>query len=197
LLKEKSGIEGFMFTAEPTEGETGKFLRKMLSGAVKLEASTAAYLFAADRNEHIYGRIQSQGHNLTSGIMEACKSGKTVVSDRYIFSSLAYQGISCSDDLPYELNLRFPLPQLLFYFDIDPAISLKRIKNRDTKEIYEEEGFLKQVVKGYKAAIERLSRQETDMEVVTLDATRSMSDLSEQIWKKISTVCTAPNPGFA
>jgi dTMP kinase len=184
-LRKKPEAAGFLFTAEPTGGETGRFLRKMLKGDVKLEASTAAYLFAADRNEHIYGRIRSEERVLESGIQKACESGTVVVSDRYLFSSLAYQGISCPGDLPWKLNEGFPLPRLLFYFDIDPSASLARITGRETREIYEEEGFLRQVKEGYKDAISRLSRQEPEMKVVWLDATKSVTELAEVIWEEI------------
>ncbi len=170
-LRKRQEAGSVLFTADPTGGETGRFLRRMLKGDVKLEASTAAYLFAADRNEHLYGRIRSEGRQLESGIQEACESGTVVVSDRYLFSSLAYQGISCPGDLPYKLNEGFPLPRLLFYFDIDPASSLARITGRETKEIYEEEGFLRQVKEGYQKAISNLTAREPELKVCWLDVT--------------------------
>ncbi len=185
-LKKRPKTEQFLFTAEPSSGETGKFLRRMLKGDIGLENSTAAYLFAADRNEHITGKLRCEGQTLISGIKEACLSGKTVVSDRYLFSSLAYQSISCPKELPYILNSTFPLPQLLFYFDIDPSISLERIKGRDTKEIYEKEDFLRKAAAEYKKAVARMSLQEKEMKVVTLDATNDIEELSEKIWSEIS-----------
>lgn len=184
-LKKRPETAQFLFTAEPTKGETGRFLRRMLKGDVKLESSTAAYLFAADRNEHIYGKLNATGPDLTYGVAEACRKGTTVVCDRYLFSSLAYQGASCPEGLPLHLNAGFPLPELLFYFDIDPAESLSRIGNRETKEIYEEEGFLRQVVEGYTAAIGKLAIQEPAMKVVHLDARKGVAELSEEIWDSI------------
>ncbi len=184
-LKNRPGASDFLFTAEPTKGETGLFLRRMLRGDMTLESSTAAYLFAADRNEHLYGKFKGSGQDLTYGIAEACGDGRIVVCDRYIFSSLAYQGSSCREDLPWQLNAAFPLPQLLFYFDISPTESLKRIGNRETREIYEEEGFLRKVAEGYQAAIERLSRQEPAMKVVRLDAQKGIAELSDEIWTGI------------
>ncbi len=185
-LKRHPQTEQFLFTAEPSGGETGKFLRRMLRGDIPLENTTAAYLFAADRNEHITGKLRCEGQQLISGIREACSCGKTVVSDRYLFSSLAYQSISCPKELPYLLNSLFPLPQLLFYFDINPSISLERIKGRETKEIYEKEDFLRQTADAYKTAIEKVARQEEEMKVVILDATKSIAELSETIWTEIT-----------
>jgi len=100
--------EELVTTAEPTDRETGLFLRKMLKGELDFSPRTAAYLFAADRAEHLYGK---------GGIIENTEKGMFVVSDRYIFSSLAYQSISCGEELPRLLNSPFPLPEILFYFE--------------------------------------------------------------------------------
>ena len=119
----------FFQTAEPTSLETGKFLRKMLGGEFSVDEKTNSFLFAADRAEHLYGK---------NGIIEQINNGKTVISDRYLFSSLAYQSISCGEELPKLLNSTFPLPEILFFFEIDPEISLKRVDSRnEKKEIYE------------------------------------------------------------
>ena len=101
--------EKYIATAEPTGGATGKFLRQMLAGDFKVDEKTNAYLFAADRCEHIFGK---------DGVKELCDKGKKVVSDRYFFSSMAYQSVSCGDELPKLLNSPFPLPEILFYFEI-------------------------------------------------------------------------------
>ena len=131
-LVERGNSDGntrFIATAEPTVGETGKFLRRMLAGEFSVDEKTNAYLFAADRCEHIFGK---------GGVQELCNSGKIVVSDRYFFSSMAYQSVSCGDELPELLNSTFPLPEFLFYFVINPEISLGRVNARgEHKEIYE------------------------------------------------------------
>ena len=119
----------FPATAEPTSGETGRFLRRMLGGEFSVDEKTNAYLFAADRCEHIFGK---------GGVKELCDSGKIVVSDRYFFSSMAYQSVSCGEELPKLLNSPFPLPEYLFYFVINPEVSLGRVTARgEKKEIYE------------------------------------------------------------
>ncbi|MBR6913089.1 MAG: dTMP kinase, partial [Treponema sp.] len=99
ILQNSSFAEKFFFTAEPTNGETGKFLRKMLKGDVKLDPRTSAYLFAADRAEHLWG---TSGTNC--GIEKQCEDGKIAVSDRYFFSSLAYQSVTCGEELPRDLQ---------------------------------------------------------------------------------------------
>ncbi|MBQ8014462.1 MAG: dTMP kinase, partial [Treponema sp.] len=88
MLKKRPDAHRFFFTTEPTDSETGKFLRRMLKGDVELDARTSAFLFAADRNEHLFGK---GGTNC--GVVEKAQSGKIVVSDRYLFSSLTYQSV--------------------------------------------------------------------------------------------------------
>ena len=135
----------YIATAEPTSGPTGKFLRQMLAGDFKVDERTNAYLFAADRCEHIFGK---------GGVKELCESGKTVVSDRYFFSSLAYQSVSCGLELPQLLNSPFPLPEYLFFFDINPEISLGRVNARNGhKEIYENIEAQKKIAALYEKVI--------------------------------------------
>ena len=141
-LVERDNEKGrFVATAEPTTLETGRFLRKMLGGEFSVDEKTNAYLFAADRCEHIFGK---------GGVKELCDSGKIVVSDRYFFSSMAYQSVSCGDELPKLLNSPFPLPEILFYFEINPEISLGRVNARgEHKEIYETIEKQKAIVDNY------------------------------------------------
>jgi len=69
ILKKKLGDKIFA-TAEPTELPTGLFLRRMLKGEFPVDERTAAFLFAADRCEHIYGK---------GGITEHVQNGKIAV----------------------------------------------------------------------------------------------------------------------
>ena len=62
------GSGHFAATAEPTGSETGLFLRRMLAGNFHVDEKTNAYLFAADRCEHIFGK---------GGVRELCESGST------------------------------------------------------------------------------------------------------------------------
>ena len=122
VLKNRPDADRFFFTTEPTDGPTGKFLRSMLKGDLGLDPRTAAYLFAADRAEHLWGKSALNG-----SVVKKCSEGKIVVSDRYLFSSLAYQSVTCGDQLPRMLNEPFPLPQLLFFFEIDIARVIKDV----------------------------------------------------------------------
>ena len=172
--------ERFVATAEPTSGPTGKFLRRMLAGEFHVDEKTNAYLFAADRCEHIFGK---------GGVKELCESGKTVVSDRYFFSSLAYQSVSCGLELPELLNSPFPLPEYLFFFDINPEISLGRVNNRNgQKEIYENIESQKKIAALYEKVIsmyESNPAKREEMKIIRIDARKTIEEISRLIKEEI------------
>lgn len=172
-------LNKFVATAEPTKKETGLFLRKMLGGDFSVDSKTAAYLFAADRCEHIYGK---------DGVIDLLNQGKIVVSDRYFFSSLAYQSVSCGNELPRLLNSQFPLPEILFYFYIDPEISLKRVEDRnEKKEIYEKIDYQKKTAALYEEVINEYSKPELkdEMKIIKIDASKSIEEISQIIWQHV------------
>ncbi|MBQ2480830.1 MAG: dTMP kinase [Treponema sp.] len=187
MLKNRPEAKDFLFTAEPTSAPTGKFLRQMLKGDFPLQNESAAYLFAADRNEHVNGKLLTQGNTLVTGIKEACQSGKKVVSDRYLFSSLAYQSINCPPEVPRLLNSLFPLPQLLFYFEISPKDSLSRLGDRNFREIYEKEDFLNRTVQEYHNVLSEYSEKAKNqgMKIVLIDAKKTKEEISANIWQEI------------
>jgi len=172
-------LNKFVATAEPTKKETGLFLRKMLGGDFSVDSKTAAYLFATDRCEHIYGK---------DGVIDLLNQGKIVVSDRYFFSSLAYQSVSCGNELPRLLNSQFPLPEILFYFYIDPEISLKRVEDRnEKKEIYEKIDYQKKTAALYEEVINEYSKPELkgEMKIIKIDASKSIEEISQIIWQNV------------
>lgn len=168
--------EKYVATAEPTKNETGKFLRRMLGGEFSVDEKTNAYLFAADRCEHIFGK---------GGVKELCESGKIVVSDRYFFSSMAYQSVSCGDELPRLLNSPFPLPEYLFFFEINPEISLGRVNARnEKKEIYETIEKQKKIAAQYDKVISEYEAKsaESGMKVIRVDASKSIEEVTKFIF---------------
>ena len=178
-LVERGG-ENFVATAEPTSGETGRFLRRMLGGDFQVDEKTNAYLFAADRCEHIFGKY---------GVKELCDKGKKVVSDRYFFSSMAYQSVSCGEELPKLLNSPFPLPEYLFYFVINPEISLGRVNARgEKKEIYETIEKQKAIAAQYEKVISEYEKtaDQTGMKIIRIDASDSIENISAKIWEELN-----------
>lgn len=179
----KRFVEGnpdkYFATAEPTKGETGKFLRRMLSGEFHLDEKTNSFLFAADRCEHLYGK---------NGIIETINSGKTVISDRYLFSSIAYQSVTCGTELPELLNSTFPLPEYLFFFEINPEISLARVNSRnENKEIYEKIDFQKKTAELYNQVITKYENSQTEMKIFRIDASKSIDEVTADISRVLNT----------
>ena len=175
----EAGEGAFVATAEPTGLETGKFLRRMLGGDFTVDEKTNAYLFAADRCEHIFGK---------GGVQELCQAGKIVVSDRYFFSSMAYQSVSCGEELPKLLNEPFPLPEYLFYFVINPEVSLGRVTARgEKKEIYETIEKQKKIAAQYEKVISEYEKNagESGMKIIRIDAEKDIESISEEIWKSL------------
>ncbi|AFI31585.1 dTMP kinase [Borrelia crocidurae] len=130
----------YHFTKEPSTGIIGKLIRKQLTNFKNpLLKVSLAHLYVADRYEHLY--------NIQNGIIAILNKNQTkVISDRYLFSSIAYQG-----ELGYKLNKDFPLPEKLFFIKTDPNIAFKRIqKNRTQADLFEfEEAKFKEINSRY------------------------------------------------
>lgn len=126
-----------MLTAEPTDHDTGKMLREALSGRVRRTPYEMAALFTLDRILH---------NTAEDGIEKAIVSGMDVLSDRYYYSSLAYQGSLCDYSWVKDMNVNCPAirrPDLCIFLDVPPKEALKRIGKRgEAKEIYEKEDTL-------------------------------------------------------
>jgi dTMP kinase len=179
LLREKIDSRGqgrrFFPTFEPTNSPLGSLIRRALGGELTLRRETLAFLFAADRNEHLYGK---------GGIIERCQEGAIVVSDRYVPSSLVYQGIDCGDELPRRLNQGFPAPQILFYFELDPLTALERIQNREKKELFEYKEFQEKVYRRYQDLLPLY--RDAGVEVITINAAQTIEEVAEDIWKIVA-----------
>ena len=139
---------------------------------------TIAALFVADRLDHIL--------NNTNGILKLLEDGYTVISDRYYFSSYAYQSAHVDLDWVIQANslsaglLR---PDLNVYIDITPEQSIERIKKgRTTTELYETLENLQNVHHKYFEVMELLKDEE---QVFITNGNRTPELISADIWKEI------------
>jgi dTMP kinase len=167
-----SSLPSLYNTFEPTEGNIGRLIRSGLRGEIPIQSATMAMLFAADRNEHLYA---------PGGIAERCGRGELVVSDRYVLSSLVYQGITCGDELPALLNKGFPAPQQLLFFDLDPTTAQKRMEDRELKEIYERLDFQMKVRERYLALLPGLEARGVRVKII--DASEGPEKVAEEVWR--------------
>ena len=187
LLKAKCPT--IALTAEPTASATGQLLRRVLSGEVDVSKQTVAHLFAADRCEHLFGKSTFHEGRLDTGVAEACAAGSLVVSDRYLFSSLAYQGEATVRDLTAQLNEPFPLPEALVYFAISPQAALERVASRGLKrEIYETLSTLKEVSRRYDELLTEytLTPKGEGMSVIKVDAALPIQEVAATVWQAVS-----------
>ncbi|MGC8710553.1 MAG: dTMP kinase [Candidatus Micrarchaeia archaeon] len=130
-----------ILTKEPTTGIIGGIIKSSLAGELKISSEATQLLFASDRAQH-----------LKTQIIPALKNGVIIITDRYLFSSLAYGTASGLDPKwLYEINRRFLMPDLTFFIDVSPETSIKRISaGRFNFELFEKENSLSKVRKEYK-----------------------------------------------
>jgi dTMP kinase len=174
LLDKRLGETPHWVTAEPTDHPIGKLIRSVLMGKTEAQPETLARLYAADRHEHLFGK---------GGIRDHLDSGNLVVCDRYVFSSLAYQAITCGFPLPWELNRDFPLPECLIYFRLPAEVSMERLNARGERDIFENSPFQQKVNERYERAVSLF--RETGMRIVEVDATASVEEIHGRIWRAI------------
>jgi dTMP kinase len=161
----------FFPTFEPTDGQIGKLIRSALKKELVLKPQTLAMLFAADRNEHLNGQ---------DGILAHVKRGELVVSDRFVLSSLVYQGIECGNELPSVLNSHFAAPELTIFLDVDPKIAINRMSKRVSLEIYEYLEFQEKVRQKYKSAVDDYRKNGARVEII--DSSKTIEEVADQVW---------------
>ena len=152
---------------EPTMTPIGALLWKyMKSEDRSFDPKTEALLFAADRIEH--GKT----------IQKALDENKVVISDRYIHSSLAYQGAAGVDlEWMLSLNMHALKPNLIFLLDIDPVKGLERASGR-RKTVFEENEYLKRVRAEY-------MRYSDKGELVVIDAEQPIEQVHKDVLDQI------------
>jgi len=135
LIKElEKRLPNIHATKEPSGGPIGRLIKDW---ALKIQGDpyVDALLFAADRLDH-YRRE----------IAPVLRNGKIVVCERYIESSIAYQGAAgVPIDFIEYINSLVPYPDLTFVLDIDPDLAIERIKGRGDVDKYEYRDFLSRV----------------------------------------------------
>jgi len=108
-----------VYTAEPTQGEVGRFIKEnYLHCESRGSSIVEALLFAADRFEHMEYEV-----------LPELREGKLVISDRYVYSSLAYQG-AAGLDLEWIKGInRHAMPaDLAVFIDVEPETVIQRLK---------------------------------------------------------------------
>lgn len=179
LLADRLCKQGYdvHITAEPTTSLSGSILRDVLSGASERNAYELATLFAWDRIHH--------NTNAINGIEKLLAEGKTVICDRYYYSSIAYQGAITDFEWVRSMNADCPAirkPDLCIFLDLSASESMERIRrNRSSIEIFEKEDSLTRIREAFKKTFSML-----DDNVVTINASGTPDQISETIYLAIS-----------
>jgi dTMP kinase len=156
-----------VYTTEPSRGEIGSFIRtNILQRKRRVPSVVEALLFAVDRVDHVEKEIKP-----------ALEEGKIVVSDRYVYSSLAYQG-AAGLDLKWieEINRLALPPDLAIYIDVPPEVVVKRIRRK--KSVMENLETQKRVREVYMKFVE-------NGKLVSVDGNRRKNEVAKDILKII------------
>lgn len=160
-------------TREPGGIEIAEEIRHVILDPknTKMDVRTEALLYAASRRQHLIERVRP-----------ALAENKVVICDRFIDSSLAYQGharnIGIDEVLKInEFAIEGLFPDLTIYFDINAEAGLKRIKNRNFLDRLDQEdiSFHNKVVEGYAIVNEMFKDR-----IQKIDASQSLDEVREK-----------------
>jgi len=147
----------------------------------EMDGRTEALLYAAARRQHLVEKV-----------IPALEEGSIVLSDRFIDSSLAYQGYArgIGIDEIWKINefaIGGVMPDLTLYFDLDPETGLARINKSTDREInrldLEQLDFHKRVQEGYYKVMEKFPDR-----LHKLEASQEVENVFEQALHAINSV---------
>lgn len=175
LLKDGFNV---VTTREPGGVKISEDIRNILLDKenVNLDKRTEALLFAASRRQHLVEKV-----------WPAIKEGKIVICDRFVDSSLAYQGgadgIGVEDVLQINLfAIENTLPDLTILFDLEPTIGLERINKNKDREInrldLQELNFYNIVRNTYLSLVPKYPNR-----IVVVDASQSFEKVCDDVYK--------------
>ena len=143
-----------------------------------LDARAEALLYAASRRQHLVEKV-----------WPALKEGKIVICDRYIDSSLAYQGGARNLGVENVLNINMfategTFPDMTLLFDITPEEGLKRIAANANREVNRLDLEKIEFHKSVRNTFLELAKQYKNRYVI-IDASKPLDEVVENTWKEI------------
>lgn len=176
---EKEGIP-FILTREPGGTPISEQIRNVIldKANTAMDPRTEALLYAASRRQH-----------LAEKVWPALKEGKLVLCDRYLDSSLAYQGGARGLGIDNVLDINMfategTFPDLTLLFDIEPSVGLARIAANAGREVnrldLEKMSFHEGVRKTFHELAERFSER-----YVVIDASKSLEEVYQAAYNAI------------
>ena len=167
-----------VLTREPGGVKTGEQIREVLLEGDDMDDRTEALLFAASRREHLVGKV-----------IPSLENGKLVLCDRYIDSSLAYQGYARGIGVEEvksinEFAINGLYPDITIYLDVSVAVGRERIlKNQRNQNRLDQEDvkFHEKVVEGYKKIIHNESER-----FIVINADQSIDKVVNATYESIT-----------
>lgn len=166
----------YMMTREPGGIEIAEKIREIILNPshTAMDARTEALLYAASRRQHLAEKVEP-----------ALEKGLTVICDRFVDSSLVYQGYArgLGMDEVWAINqfaIHDRMPDLTFYLDIEPETGLQRIAANQGREVnrldLEGLSFHQKVREGYHIIASRYPER-----IVVIDASKERSAVEQDI----------------
>lgn len=156
-------------SAEPTRSAIGQEIRRLLSLPIEKEQNlliALALCFAADRMQHIHETI-------APGLL----THDFVILDRYILSSLVYQGLHLPTSFVKEINAYALKPDLTLILDLDPKLAHERLSSRvRAKDFYETPDLLKKLRSRY------LQLAKNEPRHMVIDATGTVEQVQSHLF---------------
>lgn len=175
-------------TAEPSGGPIGRLIRSCLSAAATpLEPRALALLFAADRRDHLQREIEP-----------LLEKGVTVLCDRYVLSSLAYQTVA---GVPHavvtQANADIRHPDLTLFFSLPVSVAAqRRVERASTVEIYDADSVQQRVAAAYEREARAL--QAAGESIIFIDASRTRDEVEAALRLALTPLLkSAPPPEHA
>lgn len=170
-----------VFTREPGGTPIGERIREIIldNSFKEMDYMTEAMLYAASRAQHVAQIIRP-----------ALEAGKVVVCDRFVDSSIAYQGYGRHLGEAVEVINSYAVkectPDVTFLLKVDPNVGKTRIKaNRETEDRLEHEkmAFHREVFEGYL----ELEKQYPGR-IVGIDASMGIEEIRDEIYRKLEEI---------
>lgn len=167
-------------TREPGGIEIAEKIRHIIldPAHTAMDGRTEALLYAAARRQHLVEKV-----------LPALKEGKVVLCDRFVDSSLAYQGYArgLGMDEVFQINqfaIENCMPDITLFFDIKPEDGLKRIaanKGREQNRLdMEKLDFHHQVYEAYQKLIEKFPER-----IQVIDASQSLEAVQKEVLREL------------
>jgi len=184
-------LNNALLTREPGGIDIAEQIRRVILDKenTAMDSRTEALLYAAARRQHLIEKVKP-----------ALDKGRVVLCDRFVDSSLAYQGYArgLGMDEVFTINqfaIEDFMPELTIYFDIEPEAGLKRINKNKGREInrldLEDLDFHKKVREGYHLLMERFPHR-----IVRIDASGTVDEVFKKTMQLVKAKLAEKKPSI-